>query len=124
MTLLGQGGRMDEEEVGRSAGVRPETGEGTARERSGHRGKPGGPLLHLGSRNFMPHCHQRGEMKQRRDLWTHTGRSMLGLPPSGSTHNKNPQCLVDPEAQAQAQGSHCRNTVVAARERHMHFATF
>lgn len=47
-----------------------------------------------------------------------------GFPHQASTHNKNPQCLVDPEAQAQAQGSHHRDMVVAATERHAHCATF
>lgn len=47
-----------------------------------------------------------------------------GPRPSASTHNKNPQCLIGPEAQAQAQGSHCRDAVVAVTERHKHFAAF
>lgn len=43
------------------------------------------------------------------------GRAGLcwGLPLEGSTHNKNLQCLVDPEAQSQALGSHGRDSVVA-----------
>lgn len=56
--------------------------------------------------------------------WTGTGRSCWGLPHQASTHNKNPQCLVDLEAQAQAQGSHHRDAVVAATERQVYYATF
>ena len=40
-----------------------------------------------------------------------------GLPHQAGTHSKNPQCLVDSQAQAQAQGSHRRDAVVAATER-------
>lgn len=42
-----------------------------------------------------------------------------GLPHWASTHNKAPQCLVDPEALAQAQCSHGRDAVVAATERYV-----
>ena len=40
-----------------------------------------------------------------------------GLPLQAGTHSKNPQCLVDSQAQAQAQGSRRGDTVVAATER-------
>lgn len=63
-------------------------------------------------------------MARERSVWTGTGRSVLGPPHQASTHNKTPQCLVDLEAQAQAQGSYCRDAVVAAIERHVHCATF
>lgn len=101
-SLVGLGG------VRRNLWARPEMGEWMTRLQE-EAGRPL-PRVPAGTR---VRCGGQGA------VWTGTDSLCRGLPHQAGTHSKNPQCLVDSQAQAQAQGSRHRDAVVAATERHV-----